>query len=226
MARYGFLIPAFTSCSLSATMTAGTTLPDPRVLLEEARALRPFIVDLTVRVCRERTVNYFAEDFPGGGPDGMTSPGQEGKVVAVLAEELKKMGVPFTTHAKVPGRDCLLATVGRRLKGYRHMLVLLHTDTVPSGAPSDWKFPPFEPFEKDGKLFGRGVLDDKGPLVSAFTALRILNAHDDLIPGAFTFAAGGDEEVGIGGGLPYLIGRRLIHRTAAGLPYIAGNQKE
>ncbi len=207
-------------------MTGGTTLPDPRVLLEEARALRPFIVDLTVRVCRERTVNYFAEDFPGGGPDGMTSPGQEGKVVAVLAEELKKVGVQFTTHAKVPGRDCLLATVGRRLPGYRHMLVLLHTDTVPSGAPSDWKFPPFEPFEKDGKLFGRGVLDDKGPLVSAFAALRILNAHEDLIPGAFTFGAVGDEEVGIGVGLPYLIERGLIHCTDAVIPDIAGNMKE
>src|SRR6266850_2933546 len=78
-------------------MTAGTSLPDPRVSLEEARALRSFIVDLTIRVCRERTVNYFPEDFPGGGPDGMTAPGQEGKVVAVLAEELKKMGVRYTT---------------------------------------------------------------------------------------------------------------------------------
>ena len=207
-------------------MTAGTSSPDPRVMLGEARALRPFIVDLTVRVCRERTVSYFPEDFPGGGPDGMTSPGQEGKVVAILSEELRKMGVRFTTHAKVPGRDCLLATVGKKLPGYRHMLVLLHTDTVPSGAPSDWKFPPFEPFEKDGKLFGRGVLDDKGPLVSAFAALRILAAHEDLIQGAFTFGAVGDEEVGIGVGLPYLIEQGLIRCTDAVIPDIAGNMKE
>src|SRR6267378_2717262 len=169
-------------------MTAGTSLPDPRVSLEEARALRSFIVDLTIRVCRERTVNYFPEDFPGGGPDGMTSPGQEGKVVAVLAEELKKMGVRYTTHAKVPGRDCLLATVG--------------------------------------KLYGRGVLDDKGPLVAAFAALRILNTHADRIQGAFTFGAVGDEEVGVGVGLPYLIEQGLIHCTDAVIPDIAGNMKE
>ncbi len=149
-------------------MTAGLSLPDPRAILEEARALRSFIVDLTLRVCRERTVDYFPEDFPGGGPDEMTSPGQEGKVVAVLAEELKKLDVRYTVHAKVAGRDNLLATVGKGLPGYRKMLVLLHTDVVPSGAPSDWKFKPFEPFEKEGKLYGRGVLDDKGPLVSAF----------------------------------------------------------
>jgi len=207
-------------------MTGSTPLPDPRAILEEARSLRSFIVDLTLRICRERTVNYFPEDFPAGGPDGMTSPGQEGKVVAVLAGELKRLGVRLTTHARVPGRDNLLATVGKGRPGFRHMLVLLHTDVVPSGAPSDWKFAPFAPFEKDGKLYGRGVLDDKGPLVAAFAALRILKAHESQIGGAFTFGAVGDEEVGIGVGLPYLIEQGLIQCTDAVIPDIAGNMKE
>ena len=207
-------------------MPAQSARPDPRAILEEARALRAYIVDLTLRVCRERTVNYMAEDFPGGGPDGMSSPGQEGKVVAILARELQKDGIPFTTHAKVPGRDNLLAIVGQKQTGYRSMLVLLHTDTVPSGAPSDWKFAPFEPFEKDGKMYGRGVLDDKGPLVSAFAALKILKRHEGSIPGSFTFGAVGDEEVGVGVGLPYLIEQRLIRCTDAVVPDIAGNMKE
>lgn len=207
-------------------MTGMASLPDPRAILDEARSLRSFIVDLTLRICRERTVNYFPEDFPGGGPDGMTSPGEEGKVAAILAEELKKLGVGSTTHARVPGRDNLLATVGKGQPGYRHMLVLLHTDVVPSGAPSDWKFAPFAPFEKDGKLYGRGVLDDKGPLVSAFAALCILKAHEDQINGSFTFGAVGDEEVGIGVGLPFLIEQGLIRCTDAVIPDIAGNMKE
>jgi succinyl-diaminopimelate desuccinylase len=207
-------------------MTGNTSLPDPRAILEEARSLRSFIVDLTLRVCRERTVNYFPEDFPGGGPDGMTSPGQEGKVTAILAGELQQLGVPSKTHAKVPGRDNLLATVGKGQPGFRHMLVLLHTDVVPSGAPSDWTFSPFEPFEKNGKLYGRGVLDDKGPLVAAFAALRILKAHEDQLQGAFTFGAVGDEEVGIGVGLPYLIEQGLIKCTDAVIPDIAGNMRE
>ncbi len=207
-------------------MTGKAPLPDSRAILEEARSLRSFIVDLTLRICRERTVNYFPEDFPAGGPDGMTSPGQEGKVVAVLAGELKRLGVRLTTHARVPGRDNLLATVGKGRPGFRHMLVLLHTDVVPSGAPSDWKFAPFAPFEKDGKLYGRGVLDDKGPLVAALAALRILKAHEDQIDGSFTFGAVGDEEVGIGVGLPYLIEQGLIQCTDAVIPDIAGNMKE
>jgi acetylornithine deacetylase/succinyl-diaminopimelate desuccinylase-like protein len=207
-------------------MTALKPAPDPRAIQREAESLRGFIVDLTLRICRERTVNYMPDDFPGGGPDGMPGPGQESRVVAVLAEELRRMNVPFATHAKVPGRESLLATVGQGKPGYRHLLVLLHSDTVPSGAPSDWRFAPYEPFEKDGKLFGRGVLDDKGPLAASFAALRLLKGYEEMLPGAFTFGAVADEEVGIGVGLPFLIEQGVIHCTDAVIPDIAGNMKE
>jgi acetylornithine deacetylase/succinyl-diaminopimelate desuccinylase-like protein len=167
-----------------------------------------------------------ADDFPGGGPDGMESPGMESRVVRVLEEELRRLGLPWTTHAKVPGRESLLTSVGRKQPGFRQMLVLLHSDTVPSGAPSDWKFAPFEPFARDGKLYGRGVLDDKGPLAASFAALRLLREHAPELPGAFTFGAVGDEEVGIGVGLPHLIESGVITCTDAVIPDIAGNMRE
>ena len=201
-------------------------LPAPASILREAEALRPFIVDLTLRICRERTVDYFVEDYPGGGPDGMKSPGEEGKVVGILQKELSSRSIPSTTHAKVPGRENLLARVGKGLPGYRKLMVLLHTDVVPSGSPSDWKFAPFEPFEKDGLLYGRGVLDDKGPLAASFAALMILKKHEDAIPGEFIFGAVGDEEVGIGVGVEYLIEEGLIKCTDAIIPDIAGDMKE
>ncbi|HYV84649.1 MAG TPA: M20/M25/M40 family metallo-hydrolase [Patescibacteria group bacterium] len=207
-------------------MTTPSSPPDARAFQDEAAALRPFLVDLALRVCRERTVNYNPDDFPGGGPDGMEGPGQESRVCRVLGRELAGLGVPYTTHAKVAGRDSLLATVGRADPAYRHLLVLLHSDTVPSGSPSDWRFPPFEPFERDGNLYGRGVLDDKGPLAASFAALRILKRHEAAMPGAFTFGAVADEEVGIGVGLPFLIEQGLIRCTDAVIPDIAGNMKE
>ncbi|HET8945571.1 MAG TPA: M20/M25/M40 family metallo-hydrolase [Candidatus Polarisedimenticolia bacterium] len=199
---------------------------DPRAIREAARALRPFIVDLTLRICRARTVNYMAVDFPGGGPDDMPAPGMESRVTSILAEECRRLQIPFTTHAKVEGRESLLATVGQKRPGYRRMLVLLHTDTVPAGSPTVWKRPPFEPREEAGKLYGRGVLDDKGPLAAAFAALRLLKEREDRIPGAFTFGAVADEEVGIGVGLPFLIEQGLIDCTDAVIPDIAGNMKE
>ncbi|HKQ96792.1 MAG TPA: M20/M25/M40 family metallo-hydrolase [Candidatus Polarisedimenticolia bacterium] len=207
-------------------MKTASSLPEARVWAERARALRPYIVDLTLRICRERTVNYMVEDFPGGGPDGMEGPGMESRVVRILEGELRKLGLQWTTHAKVPGRESLLTSVGKKQAGYRQMLVLLHSDTVPAGAPSDWKFAPYEPFERDGKLYGRGVLDDKGPLAASFAALRLLQEHAPDIPGAFIFGSVGDEEVGIGVGLPYLIETGVITCTDAVIPDIAGNMRE
>ena len=200
--------------------------PEPAEILRQAESMRSFIVDLTIRICRERTVDYFVEDFPAGGPDGMASPGEEGKVVAVLQKELKAASIPATTHAKVAGRENLLARVGKAKPGYRKLMVLLHTDVVPSGAPSAWKFAPFDPFEKDGKLYGRGVLDDKGPLAASFATLLILKKYEELVPGEFIFGAVGDEEVGIGVGIDYLLEQKLIDCTDAIIPDIAGEMRE
>jgi succinyl-diaminopimelate desuccinylase len=200
--------------------------PEPDLILQQARELRDYIVDLTIRLARERTVNYLAKESAAEGPDGMTSPGQEGKVCAILADELDQMEIPYTTHAKDEGRDNLLTEVGRKEAGYRRLLVLLHTDVVPSGSPHAWEFQPFEPFEKDGKLYGRGVLDDKGPLAASFAALKILSGHADAIRGAFQFGAVADEEVDIGVGLPFLIEEGLLDCTDAIIPDIAGNMKE
>jgi succinyl-diaminopimelate desuccinylase len=188
--------------------------------------MRSFIVDLTLRICRERTVDYFLEDFPAGGPDGMQSPGEEGKVVRILERELSPHSIPATTHAKVAGRENLLARVGKAKPGYRKLLVLLHTDVVPSGDPSAWRFPPFDPFEKAGKLYGRGVLDDKGPLASAFATLLILKKYEQFVDGEFIFGAVGDEEVGIGVGIEYLLEQNLIDCTDAVIPDIAGEMRE
>src|SRR6266705_5287093 len=203
-----------------------TDFPDPSTILSEAESMRAFIVDLTLRICRERTVDYFVEDFPGGGPDGMKSPGEEGKVATILEKELTARSIPATTHAKVAGRENLLARVGKARPGYRKLMVMLHTDVVPSGAPSAWKFAPFEPFEKAGKLYGRGVLDDKGPLASTFATLLILKKHEHLVEGEFIFGAVGDEEVGIGVGIEHLLEQKLIDCTDAIIPDIAGEMRE
>jgi succinyl-diaminopimelate desuccinylase len=206
------------------------TMSDQRdmraVFLREAEQLRDQIIDLTLRLARERTVNYREEDFPGAGPDGMSSPGEEGKICALLGRELDTIGIAWKTYAKVRGRDSLLAQVGQRKPQYHRLLVLLHTDTVPAGSDHAWRFAPYEPFAKDGKIYGRGVLDDKGPLAASFAALRILKRHEADLPGAFQFGAVADEEVDIGVGLPHLIASGVFDCTDAIIPDIAGNMKE
>src|SRR5262249_46152351 len=116
--------------------------------------------------------------------------------------------------------------VGKAQTGYRKLMVLLHTDVVPSGDPAAWKFAPFEPFEREGNLYGRGSVDGKGPLASAFATLLILTQYDQFVEGESIFGAVGDEEVGIGVGIEPLLEQRLIDCTDAIIPDIAGDMRE
>lgn len=51
--------------------------------------------------------------------------------------------------------------------------ILTHLDVVPANKDG-WTTPPFEPVIKDGKIFGRGTSDDKGPTIAAYFAMKFL----------------------------------------------------
>lgn len=50
--------------------------------------------------------------------------------------------------------------------------ILAHLDVVPEG--NGWDYPPFDLTEADGKVYGRGVADDKGPAMAAVWAMKQL----------------------------------------------------
>ena len=52
--------------------------------------------------------------------------------------------------------------------------VLAHVDVVDPGDESKWISPPFNPEIRDGKLYGRGTLDDKGAVIAVMTAMEAL----------------------------------------------------
>ncbi|MBD8034709.1 dipeptidase PepV [Solibacillus merdavium] len=58
--------------------------------------------------------------------------------------------------------------------------VLCHVDVVPAGDLQNWTYPPFEGQVVEGKLFGRGAIDDKGPTMAAWLAMKLI--HDAKIP--------------------------------------------
>jgi len=59
-------------------------------------------------------------------------------------------------------------------EGEEMLGVLGHLDVVPADDTEAWHSPPFELTEKDGMFYGRGVSDDKGPLLLSMYALKIL----------------------------------------------------
>lgn len=58
--------------------------------------------------------------------------------------------------------------------------ILCHVDVVPAGDEGNWHYPPFQGVVADGKLYGRGAIDDKGPTMAAWLAMKMI--HDARIP--------------------------------------------
>jgi acetylornithine deacetylase/succinyl-diaminopimelate desuccinylase-like protein len=73
------------------------------------------------------------------------------------------------------------------------VLLYAHHDVQPEGARADWDSDPFEPVERNGRLYGRGAADDKAGVALHLAALRALG--DDLRAGV-TVIVEGEEELG------------------------------
>jgi acetylornithine deacetylase/succinyl-diaminopimelate desuccinylase-like protein len=78
----------------------------------------------------------------------------------------------------------------------RTLLVYNHYDVQPAEPLELWTSPPFEPALRDGKLFGRGVSDDKGHITSRLLAIDALLATRGELPCTIKFVIEGEEEVG------------------------------
>lgn len=70
--------------------------------------------------------------------------------------------------------------------------VVSHIDVVPAG--DGWTSPPYEPEVRDGKLYARGAIDDKGPTMAAYYALKIVKELGLPLSKRVRLIMGTDEE--------------------------------
>jgi acetylornithine deacetylase/succinyl-diaminopimelate desuccinylase-like protein len=78
----------------------------------------------------------------------------------------------------------------------RTLICYNHYDVQPEEPVDLWLSPPFEPTEREGRLYARGVSDDKGQLISRIAAMRAIRAVSGGLPVRVKFLVEGEEEIG------------------------------
>ena len=76
-----------------------------------------------------------------------------------------------------------------------HLGILCHLDVVPA-TKTNWSSPPFQATIRDGRIYGRGAIDDKGPAVAVLYALRAIRESGISLQKNIQFLLGCNEENG------------------------------
>ena len=81
-------------------------------------------------------------------------------------------------------------------KDAKTLVIYNHYDVQPVEPLDEWSSEPFKPVVKDGKMYGRGVGDDKGEIVSRFSAIESLLQSGGSVKPNIKWIVEGEEEVG------------------------------
>lgn len=132
-------------------------------------------------------------------------PGNELVAAKHLATVLEKEGIHAEVIESSPGRGIVVArlSAGAVPDPSRALLLMGHTDVVGVDR-SKWSLDPFGGEIKDGYLWGRGTIDDKGSLVANLATFIALKRSGLKLDRDVVFLAESDEEAG-GTGMDFAI---------------------
>lgn len=122
--------------------------------------------------------------------------------------ELVEIGPQTFPDGRVaPYPPVLLAQLGDDPKK-KTVCIYGHLDVQPAAREDGWDTEPFVLTEKDGKLYGRGSTDDKGPVLGWLHAIQAFKANKIDLPVNFKFVFEGMEESGSEGLDEIVLGRK------------------
>lgn len=131
-------------------------------------------------------------------PSISTLPEHQGdcrKAAESLLGDLKRIGME---HARLIETEVhpLVYADWLHAEGKPTVLIYGHYDVQPADPLDEWQTPPFEPTERNGNIYARGAVDDKGQVVAQMKALESLMAANHGLPLNVRVLLEGDEEVG------------------------------
>jgi len=143
------------------------------------------MIDLACELIKKKTVN---------------PPGNEYLTKDIVISSLKEIGAKIEIIEKDKSRPNILGRIG---EGEPSIAILAHMDVVPAG--SGWENDPFSPWIKDGKIYGRGAIDNKGPYAAAWAGIKAILKSGLPFKGSIVLGAVADEERGSKMGVEYLL---------------------
>ena len=117
------------------------------------------------------------------------------RAAQMLADELKRIGMEHVRLIETEGHPLVYGD-WLHASGKPTVLCYGHYDVQPADPLDEWHTPPFEPTERDGNVYARGAVDDKGQVWSQVKALESLLAAKRALPLNVRVIFEGEEEVG------------------------------
>ncbi|KAA6464961.1 dipeptidase [Acidobacteria bacterium AB60] len=117
------------------------------------------------------------------------------KAAQKLADELRRIGMENVRLIETSGHPLVYADWLHAV-GKPTVLTYGHYDVQPADPLEEWHTPPFEPTERNGNLYARGAVDDKGQMYMHVKALESLLKTNGALPLNVRVLLEGEEEVG------------------------------
>jgi acetylornithine deacetylase/succinyl-diaminopimelate desuccinylase-like protein len=112
-----------------------------------------------------------------------------------VAESMRKIGLTAKVHP-TKGHPVVVGEWRKAPQGAKTVLVYGHYDVQPAEPLELWHSPPFEPTVRNGNIYARGSVDDKGQLYLHIKAIEAHLAARGKLPVNLIVLAEGEEEVG------------------------------
>ncbi len=112
-----------------------------------------------------------------------------------LAQKMREWGLSHAEVIPTPGHPVVYGE-WMGAPGKPTVLIYGHFDVQPVEPLELWETPPFEPSLRDGNLYGRGAIDDKGQVYIHLKAIEAHLKNGNRLPVNVKFIVEGEEEIG------------------------------